>query len=237
MFKQYIKSILINSYLLTSIFSYHALANDNDFKQDILISADRQGADLKTRTSVYFDNVEIIQGSIKINADIAQVSADKKSHKTYLLKGQPAKLKKTLSDGSNIYLSAKEIVYQPDLFLMTITGQALIEQSTNKVIAEKIVYQLDTEQFNAQGIPAKLQQTLESGDNISLEANNITYEPSIELITIEGNARLTQEGSEVLANKIIYSLITEQMQASGNDEQAVTTILKPQLEDEQQSEE
>lgn len=237
MFKQFIKKILINSCLFTSLISYSSFANEDDFKQDILISADRQGADLKTKTSVYFDNVEIIQGSIKINADIAQVSADKKSNKTYLLKGQPAKLKKTLDDGTIVYLSANEINYQPDLFLMTITGQALIEQNSNKVKAEKIVYQLNTEQFNAQGIPAKLQQTLESGDNISLEANNITYQPSIELITIEGKAKLTQEGSEVLANKIIYNLITEQMQASGNADQAVTTILKPQVDIKNQSEE
>lgn len=237
MYKQFIKKILINSCLLTSILSSSLFANEDDFKQDILISADRQGADLKTKTSVYFDNVEIIQGSIKINADIAQVSADKHSNKTYLLKGQPAKLKKTLDDGTIVYLSANEINYQPDLFLMTITGQALIEQNTNKITAEKIVYQLDTEQFNAQGIPAKLQQALENGDKISLEANSIIYQPSIELITIEGKAKLTQEGSEVLANKIIYNLVTEQMQASGNAEQAVTTILKPQVDIDNQSEE
>ncbi len=237
MYKQFIKKIVINSCLFASFISYSILANENDFKQDILISADRQGADLKTKTSVYFDNVEIIQGSIKINADIAQVSADKKSHKTYLLKGQPAKLKKTLDDGTVVYLSANEINYQPDLFLMTVTGNALIEQSTNKVIAESIIYQLDTEQFNAQGAPSILQQTLENGDQISLEANSIIYQPSIELITIEGKAKLTQEGSEVLANKIIYNLLTEQMQASGNEEQAVTTILKPQVDNDNQSEE
>lgn len=236
MYKQYIKNILINSCLCTSLIAYGALANDDDFQQDILISADRQGADLKTKTSIYFDNVEIIQGSLKINADIAQVSANEESHKTYILKGKPAKLKKRLKDGSTVYLSASEINYQPDNFLMVITGQALIEQLTSKVTAEKIIYKMDSEEFSANGIPARLQQTLENNDTISLEANSIIYQPKNELITIEGSAKLTQEGSEVLANKIIYNLATEQMAASGNEQQAVTTILKPQLKDEKNNE-
>ncbi|WP_448245409.1 lipopolysaccharide transport periplasmic protein LptA [Thalassotalea agariperforans] len=205
------------------------MANNQDFNEDILISADRQGADLKTKTSIYFDNVVISQGSLKINADLAQVS-NKNAGPLYTLKGNPAKLTQTLDDGNQISLEAQEITYQPDSFLITISGQAKLQQKNSQVLADEIIYHMKTERLDANGLPAKLQQGLISGDNISLQANNITFQPALSLVSIKGNAKLKQEGSEVHANEITYNMKTEQMEASGNTEQAVTTILQPQLQ-------
>ncbi len=98
------------------------------------------------------------------------------------------------------------------------------------MLADEIIYHMKTERLDANGLPAKLQQGLISGDNISLQANNITFQPALSLVSIKGNAKLKQEGSEVHANEITYNMKTEQMEASGNTEQAVTTILQPQLQ-------
>lgn len=204
------------------------MANNQDFSEDILISADRQGADLKTRTSIYFDNVVISQGGLQINADLAQVTTNQNAETIYSLKGKPAKLTQTLDDGNEISLEAQEITYQPDNFLITIKGQAKLQQQNSQVLADEIIYHMQTERLDANGLPATLQQSLINGDNISLQANNITFEPALSLVSIKGDAKLKQEGSEVHANEMTYNIKTEQMEASGNAKQAVTTILQPQ---------
>ena len=216
--------------------SFNALANDKDLSQDIMISADRQGADLKSKTSIYFDNVVISQGSLTIYADLAKVSTNEKADKTYSLKGSPAKLKQTLDDGSEVFLEANLIAYQPDNALITIKGNAKLQQLKNKVIADEIIYQIDTEQLIAMGSPALLEQKVHEGNDISLEAEHITYQPSLSLISIKGNAKLKQEGSEVHASEIIYNITTEQMEALGSKDQAVKTILQPQSKNDENNE-
>lgn len=203
------------------------MADNQDFSEDILISADRQGADLKTKTSIYFDNVMISQGSLQINADLAQVS-NKNAGPLYRLKGNPAKLTQILDDGNEISLEAQEISYQPDSFLITIEGKAKLQQQNSQVLADKIIYHMQTERLDANGSPATLQQGLINGDHISLQAKHITFQPALSLVSIKGNAKLKQEGSEVHANEITYNMKTEKMEASGNADQAVTTILQPQ---------
>lgn len=82
--------------------------------------------------------------------------------------------------------------------------------------------------YIAKGSPATFEQRLDDGTLVRLEADEITYEPSINTITITGNAMLSQEGSEVRGHKITYNTLTEQLQAESDPETSVTTILKPQ---------
>jgi lipopolysaccharide export system protein LptA len=88
--------------------------------------------------------------------------------------------------------------------------------------------------YLAKGNPAIFQQLLEDDTPIILEANSIRYEPGLNMITIEGNAKLSQEGSEVKGSKITYNTLTEQLEAESNENDAVTTILKPQLIEDKQ---
>lgn len=82
--------------------------------------------------------------------------------------------------------------------------------------------------YVAKGKPATFQQELEDGTLVHLEADEITYEPALNTITISGNAVLSQEGSEVRGNRITYNTLTEQLQAESNQQGTVTTVLKPQ---------
>lgn len=81
--------------------------------------------------------------------------------------------------------------------------------------------------YIAQGNPATFKQRLDDGTLVSLQANKITYEPSVNTITITGNAVLNQEGSEVRGDKITYNTLTEQLEAESDSEASVTTILQP----------
>ena len=74
---------------------------------------------------------------------------------------------------------------------------------------------------------------MDDGSPIVLEADEIRYEPDLNTIIIKGNAKLSQEGSQVSGNKIVYNMLTEQLEAEGNLTDSVTTILQPQLQNEE----
>ncbi|QOL26899.1 lipopolysaccharide transport periplasmic protein LptA [Thalassotalea sp. LPB0316] len=112
----------------------------------------------------------------------------------------------------------------------------IITQGSLKIHAELVQViedeASDSETYIAKGSPAIFEQLLEDGTPIKLEANEITYEPSINTITISGNAKLSQEGSEVNGDKIIYNTLTEQLEAKSKPKERITTILKPKTKDE-----
>jgi lipopolysaccharide export system protein LptA len=94
----------------------------------------------------------------------------------------------------------------------------------------------DHKVYIAKGNPAKFQQLLDDGSPINLQANEIRYEPALHTITISGNALLSQAGSEVSGSKITYNTQTEKLAAESNKNEAVVTILKPQVKNEQKTE-
>ena len=105
-----------------------------------------------------------------------------------------------------------------------------ITQGTLEISADLVqVYQLEdeTETYVAKGKPAVFEQQLTDGSKITLQANEIIYEPAKHSITISGNALLRQAGSEVRGNKITYNTLTEKLEAESNLDETVTTILKP----------
>ena len=147
------KGLLFSSLLLA--FALPASAAKKDLKQEITIKSKRQSADLKNKIASYLDEVSISQGSIAINADIVQVYSNiddntKEASDTYLAKGKPATFKQQLEDGSLISLQANEIKYQPDLNIITVSGNAQVKQAGSKVTGEIITYNTLSEKLEAQ---------------------------------------------------------------------------------------
>mgnify|MGYP000281496660 CR=1 FL=1 len=81
--------------------------------------------------------------------------------------------------------------------------------------------------YLAKGKPAIFEQQLEDGSLITLQADEITYNPNSNMITISGNALVKQAGSEVSGNKITYNTLSEKLEAQSANNQSVTTILQP----------
>ncbi len=81
--------------------------------------------------------------------------------------------------------------------------------------------------YLAKGKPAIFQQQLEDGSLISLQADEITYKPSSNTITISGNALVKQAGSEVSGSEITYNTLSEKLEAHSTNNQSVTTVLQP----------
>lgn len=152
-----IKSIGVSLLLLSSLFGFINLAQaaKKDLSQEITIKSKRQSADLKNKIASYLDEVSIRQGSISITADIVQVFSqiDPKTgekHDTYLAKGNPALFQQKLEDGSLISLQANEIKYQPDHYLITVSGDAQVKQAGSKVTGETITYNTLNEKLEAE---------------------------------------------------------------------------------------
>lgn len=81
--------------------------------------------------------------------------------------------------------------------------------------------------YLAKGKPATFEQILEDGKPINLQANEIRYEPMLNMITISGNALLKQDGSEVSGSKITYNSETEYVNAESDENDKVKTVIQP----------
>ncbi|NQY34027.1 MAG: lipopolysaccharide transport periplasmic protein LptA [Alteromonadaceae bacterium] len=140
----------------------------------------------------------------------AKIDLDKEVKIT--AKSQTSDLKtKILSYIDNVQISQGSVIIKADL--AQVYTQA---NSNNKVYILK-------------GKPATFEQTLEDGSQIRLEANEIKYEPSIYMVTITENARFISPVSDVRASKITYNTLTETQEAASNNNEIVTTILKPAI--------
>lgn len=109
-------------------------------------------------------------------------------------------------------------------------GDVVIKQGTLIISADSVkIYQakVNEEVYIAKGNPAKFEQELDDGSKISLQADEIRYEPAIHSIVISGNALLQQAGSEVKGSKITYNTLTEQLDAVGNPNEKTSTVLQP----------
>ncbi|WP_019027274.1 lipopolysaccharide transport periplasmic protein LptA [Colwellia piezophila] len=88
---------------------------------------------------------------------------------------------------------------------------------------------IKSDTYLAKGKPAIFQQMLDDGSLISLQADEITYNPNSNNITISGNALVKQAGSEVSGDIITYNTLTEQLEAQSADNRPVTTVLQPTI--------
>ncbi len=85
----------------------------------------------------------------------------------------------------------------------------------------------DEKTYIAKGKPATFEQTLTDGSPLSLQANEIRYEPGNNLVIISGNALLRQEDSEVTGSKITYNIDTQYVNAESKTNERTKTIFQP----------
>ncbi|MFT7006468.1 MAG: lipopolysaccharide export system protein LptA [Colwellia sp.] len=168
MYAPFIKKIIANPLMIIKKFTIGLLltslilgltspanAAKKDLNQEITIKSKRQSADLKNKIASYLDDVSITQGSISIVADIVQVYSNVddetgKKFDTYLAKGQPAIFKQQLEDGSLISLQANEIKYQPEQYIITVSGNAQVKQAGSKMNGDIITYNTLNEKLEGQ---------------------------------------------------------------------------------------
>lgn len=129
-----------------------AMAGSGDFEKPITVDAKSQFIDGKKKKSVFKDDVKITQGSLIIAADeVEAIASEGEGKEIFIARGKPASYSQTLDDGAKVKASANEIRYEVAKQLISLQGDAKIQQDTSMVQGDSITYDMSKEQLLATG--------------------------------------------------------------------------------------
>ena len=135
-----------------------AFAKSADRGQDMQVQADN--ADYTTdgsRPSILVGNVSIVQGSLDVRSQRAEITNQNGRPARVVLTGGRVQLKQQLDNGGWVNAQADKVDYDLNAEVATLTGNVLLEQSgvqANKLSGQRVVYNMKTGRLNA-GEPGK----------------------------------------------------------------------------------
>jgi lipopolysaccharide export system protein LptA len=111
----------------------------------------------------------------------------------------------------------------------------VVRQGSLKITADRLEVESTTgeagesEVFIATGSPATYQQNVDADLTVNAQANEIRYDARTRVLTLSGNARMSQSGNQVSANQITYYVDEQRVTAERDEtsEERVTTIFQP----------
>lgn len=120
-----------------------ARKSDRDKPMDI--DAGRQAGTLDDSTpTVLSQGVIITQGTLDIRADRADIHARNGDISRAVLTGAPAVLKQQMDDGSPMTARARKIDYDMATEVVTLTGDAFVDQPRGSMKSQRIVYNMQS---------------------------------------------------------------------------------------------
>lgn len=142
------KSKILLALLLS--FSCASVAKDSDFTQAVNVTSNQFGGSIEDKKLVYIGNVLVTQGSLTIKADKLEVDRSAGEGKeVFIATGKPAEYSQMLEGDKPIKAMANEIRYDFASRILTLTGDAEINQSGSLVRSAVIQYDLAKQQLNA----------------------------------------------------------------------------------------
>ncbi len=135
-----------------------------------------------------------------------------------------------------IKLLADKATYVERTGVTTYSGNVTIEQGTLKIAADNITLNLDNKRSIksavATGRPATMQQIVTQEKGLAKgQANKIDYNAVTGIVTLSGNAKLTQAGASFSGSTIRYSLKLGDVEANGGSGRRVELIFPPSSAD------
>lgn len=132
-----------------------------------------------------------------------------------------------------IRLLADKATYSERTGVTSYTGNVSITQGTLKMTADNLTVNLTPtraiESAVATGRPATIQQIVTQEKGLAKgQANRIDYNVKTGIVTLTGNARLTQNGGSFSGNVIHYSLKVGDIEATAGNSQRVELVFPPQ---------
>ncbi len=119
-----------------------------------------------------------------------------------------------------ISLEAERATFNEKTGVTTYTGNVVIQQGTLKLEADAIVANLNSNNqiktVTANGSPAKFQQQMDSNKGLARgEGKRINYNAETGIISLSGNAFLSQNGATFRGENLKYSMSKGDIQADG----------------------
>ena len=130
-----------------------ATARESDRNQPMDIVADNSGGNLAGGNGKYrfSGNVVIVQGTLEIHADTADVIQKNGETERVVLTGKQATLKQQMDDGDRIQAAAANVDYDMQSEVMVLTGNVTIHQQRGSLNGQRVVYNLKTGQIESGG--------------------------------------------------------------------------------------
>lgn len=144
--------------LLLAFVALPAAAKSTDRQQPMDVQADRSSALLENDAVSTLDgNVVITQGSLRVNADHAEIHQAGGEIRQVVFTGNPAKLHQVGDNGEPTDASASRIVYTLSDEMMVLTGSVLITQPRGTMRGETVKYDVDTGRLEGGGDGQRVQ--------------------------------------------------------------------------------
>src|SRR5688572_1599451 len=129
-----------------------AAAKSTDRQQPMDVKADSSSAMLgDDAVSTLDGNVEITQGTLKVNADHAEIRQAGGGIDEVVLTGAPARLYQVADNGDPTDATASRIVYTVAKEVMVLTGNVVITQPRGNMRGETVNYDINTGRLNGGG--------------------------------------------------------------------------------------
>jgi len=132
-----------------------------------------------------------------------------------------------------ISVSADQATFNEKTGTVYYTGHILIQQGTLKITADELVVTTDATKGTvisavAKGNPASFEQQPRPDHGPAIaEAAQVTYQAVDGIITLDGNARLRQEGASFQGARISYSMERGEIEAKGDKQNRVQLVFPP----------
>jgi lipopolysaccharide export system protein LptA len=132
--------------------SYNAMSLPEDWEQTMVIQSDRAELDRKTGMVIYEGDVELTQGTLKIQSDRLMAIMDGNHLKQAVAEGSPARYEQQVTPERPITrATASRIDFYSDSREVTFQGNATLTQEDNLFSGEHIRYELENERVTASG--------------------------------------------------------------------------------------
>lgn len=138
-----------------------------------------------------------------------------------------------------IRLTADRATYSERTGITTYSGNVVITQGTLKITAANIIVNLSDDRSItsavATGSPATFEQVVSAEKGIARgQGSKIDYNAATGIVTLTGNAHLTQAGASFSGNVIRYSLKVGDVEANAGSGRRVELVLPPNNQTQQQ---
>lgn len=124
----------------------HALKSDRD--QPAVIDADAVDIDFKTGLRVYYGNVKLRQGTLRLDADKLEVRFKDDALESAVAVGEPAEFRQRPDGKEHDVVGTALFIHLDEINnIMTLTREAVLTQGQDSVAGRTIVYNMGTDKM------------------------------------------------------------------------------------------
>ena len=143
------RSLLACTILLMQACPVAALESDR--QQPLEVHADATDGTLGDGKAVLKGNVEIRQGTLLVQADIAEVEKVEGKVRKVILTGKPVLLQQEIEEQGLVTAKGRRIEYEVASGIITLTGDADVVHPQYQIRGETLIYDMNLQHFQGNG--------------------------------------------------------------------------------------